>query len=69
MGKKRCVALLLTMIMVMTAAFGSTTPQALAGNDTQELPSYNAYKEYSTEANPNGVWSYRSEERRVGKEC
>ena len=59
MGKKRCVALLLTMIMVMTAALGSTIPQALAGNDTQELPSYNAYEEYSTTANPSGVWSYQ----------
>ena len=57
--KKHLTALFLVMIMVVTAALGSTTPQALAGDDTQELPSYNAYEEYSTEANPNGVWSYQ----------
>lgn len=57
--KKHLTALFLVMIMVVTAALGFTTPQALAGNDTQELPSYNAYEEYSTTANPNGVWSYQ----------
>ena len=52
---KRCTAWLLVFMIILTSA-GSI---AFAQNDSSELPSYNAYDDFSVSKNPNGVWSYQ----------
>ncbi len=52
----KSVALILALLLLINSISTSLLVQA---DDGENMPTYNAYNEYSIEHNPNGVWKYQ----------
>ncbi len=54
MKKQRIKSLLLALVVLVTSI-----PMTMLAAEEETLPTYNAYNEYTTTQNPNGVWTYQ----------